>query len=290
MPDASPTVRRRRLGQALRDLRTQAEISGDQAGAAVERSGSWISRLEAGRVGIRLVDLRLLLQLYGLTDPSRKEELEGLARQGQQRGWWSRYADALPESLLLYIGLEAEATSQCLYSNSVVPGILQVEDYSRATLRQGLLSADKRDPEIIEKRVKARMARQELLKRNEPPHLTAVLEESVLLRPIGGVDVFRRQLEYLVMAARLPFLDLRVLPFASSVRSFLVTSFTILSFEADPDIVYIETAAGGVYEHEEEVQLYKEIFQQLGQASLDAEASVAALRRAQERLTHEQPE
>jgi len=284
MPGGSPTVRRRRLGQVLRELRTRAGVSGDQAGAIIERSGSWISRLEAGRVGVRLVDLRVLLELYGLTDAHRREELEDLAREGQQRGWWSKYADALPESYSLYIGLETEATSQLIYQNSVVPGLLQTESYCRAAIQQGLAPLERPDPAIVEKRVSARIRRQDLLERQDPPRLSVVLEESVLRRSIGGRDVIRLQISRLIDVARMPFVTLRLIPFAKTDQIILTTPFTVLSFVEDPDLVYLETATGGVYEHEDEVQLYRNIFEQLLRASLDAEATVAALREAQEGL------
>jgi transcriptional regulator with XRE-family HTH domain len=111
MEGGSPTVRRRRLGRTLRDLRIRAGLSGNAAGAAVERSGSWISRVESGRVGLRGLDLRPLLDLYGVHDQQRRDELEGLAREGKQRGWWSRYSDSLPEAFIVFVGLEAAAQS-----------------------------------------------------------------------------------------------------------------------------------------------------------------------------------
>ena len=53
MADGSPTVRRRRLGLILRSLREKAGMTGEEVGAAIERSGSWVSRVETGRVGLR---------------------------------------------------------------------------------------------------------------------------------------------------------------------------------------------------------------------------------------------
>jgi hypothetical protein len=285
MSGGSPTVRRRRLGHALRSLRLSAGVNGDVAGEAVERTASWISRLEAGRVGIRTIDLRQLLDLYNVTDPIRRKELEDLAKEGQKRAWWSRYTDSLPESYSLFIGLEAEAVAQRVFTNSVVPGLLQTRSYCRATIEQGLLPTEKRSPQVIEKRVEARMTRQLLLQQQDPLRLSAIIDESVLHRSIGGAAVLRDQLGHLIEMAHQPFVDLRVLPFAHSDRIVLVTAFTVLSFPQDPDVVYVETATGGVYENESDVQLYMDIFRQLEAASLDAEASVAALRRALKGLT-----
>jgi transcriptional regulator with XRE-family HTH domain len=282
MPPGGPTLARRRLGQALRDLREQAGMTGDDVGSAVERSGSWVSRLEAGRVGLRTRDLGDLLDLYRLNDPGRREELIQLARDSHRRGWWSKFADALPESYAIYIGLESEARSQFIYDNVVVPGLLQTEAYCRAVLRQAVPLVK---PDLVERRTAARMARQEQLFSTGAPELRVVLDEAVLHRSFGGRQILRDQLTHLVRTAEQPFLDLRILPFSNSERSVLATSFTILLFERDSDIVYVETATGGVYEHEEDVPMYHEIFTHIRDATLDAQESVAVLRQALERLT-----
>jgi hypothetical protein len=138
-------------------------MTGDEVGFAVERSGSWVSRLEAGHVGLRTRDLGDLLDLYRLADPSRREELAQLARDSHRHGWWSKYADALPESYAIYIGLESESRSQLIYDNVVVPGILQTEAYCRAILRQAVPLVK---PDLIERRTAARMARQDQLFRS----------------------------------------------------------------------------------------------------------------------------
>jgi transcriptional regulator with XRE-family HTH domain len=282
MPTGGPTVPRRRLGQALRDLRERAGMTGDEVGSAVERSGSWVSRLEAGRVGLRTRDLGDLLDLYQLTDPGRRAELTQLARESHRRGWWSKYADAISESYAIYIGLEAESRSQLIYDNVVVPGLLQTEAYCRAVLRQAVLRIK---PDLIEKRVAVRMARQEQLASVDAPELHIILDEAVLHRSIGGREVLRDQLNHLLRTVQERPLDLRILPFANSERMVIATAFTILTFEHDPDIVYVETATGGVYEHEDEVAAYREVFNLLQNATLDAKGSVALLRQALEGLT-----
>src|SRR5690349_13373345 len=132
----SSALQRRRLGQALRRLRDQAKLTGDEAGQAVERSGSWISRVEAGRVGVRLRELRDLFELYGLTNAREREDLEALAQSGKRRGWWSSYG--LPESYAVYVGLEDEAESLRMYHNLVVPGLFQTERYMRAVFQRGI--------------------------------------------------------------------------------------------------------------------------------------------------------
>ncbi|HZN73509.1 MAG TPA: helix-turn-helix transcriptional regulator [Micromonosporaceae bacterium] len=274
MEGGSPTLRRRRLGHALRRLRDKAGLTGDEAGARLERSGSWISRVEAGRVGLRTRDLTDLLDLYQLDDPQRREELAALAREGKQRGWWSRYSDAIHESLAIFIGLEAEAHSMLIYEQTVVPGLLQTEEYSRAIFRQSVHSIR---PEVLEARVHVRMTRQNRIKEPDPLQLRVVLDEAVLHRAVGGRSTLRDQLIRLADTAASPWLELLIVPFD---RSYQVAtgSFIVMEFPQDPDIVYLETPMGGVYEEgRQETDLYRTIFEVLAAAALDRVASVAFL-------------
>jgi len=118
----SPTVRRRRLGLILRGLREKARLTGEEVGTAIERSGSWVSRVETGRVGLRGRDLNDLLELYKVEDRALSDELLALAREGKQRGWWSKYADTLFGPYATYIGFESEAAELLVYETLIVHG------------------------------------------------------------------------------------------------------------------------------------------------------------------------
>jgi len=247
MANGSPTVRRRRLGLILRNLREKRGLTGEQVGAAVERSGSWVSRVETGRVGLRGRDLCDLLDLFGVKDIRLREELLALAREGKQRGWWSKYADSLSGPYATYIGFEAEATKLQVYETLTVHGLLQTEDYARALFRAALPSIG---GDAVERRVKVRMARQELLvnrppavlrevsprtadrqpvQRLRPLDLWAIFDESVLHREIGGGDVLRGQLKRLLQAAELPNVTVQILPFSAGAHPGMVGSFTVIA-------------------------------------------------------------
>jgi transcriptional regulator with XRE-family HTH domain len=279
----SPTLRRRRLGHALRDLREQAGLTGDQAGAVVERSGSWVSRVESGRVGLRVRELRDLLARYGVDDLQRRQELEELAVEGKQRGWWSKYADVLAEQYLTYIGLEAEARSILIYEDRLVPGLFQTEDYCRAIYGQAVppLSA-----EVFEARVKVRMNRQRILTADEPPQLRVVLDERVLYRAVGGTEVLKDQMTHLGEMAHKPFVDLRILPLAYGDEFVTASSFHVMTFLKDPSVVYVETFSGGVVvDSEQDVGVHSKIFEHLSAvASERATTAGDLLEKALERL------
>jgi len=275
----SPTLRRRRLGRALRSLRDKAGLTGDEVGARIERSGSWISRVEAGRVGLRVRDLRDLLDLYQLDDPHRRAELEALAKEGKQRGWWSQYSDDIAESYAILIGLEADARGLLAYENTVVPGLLQTADYCRAIIRQYARPAV--SLEVLETRVHVRMVRQERLRQAGPQVLRFILDESVLHREIGGRRVLRDQLVYLAEAAALGRVDLRIIRFSAGDYVVPKASFMIIQFGNDPDVVYLENylGGGGVFEDGiEEALEYRSIFSMLTAAALDPVASAALIR------------
>lgn len=284
MAGGSPTIRRRRLGRILRELRERAGMTGQAAAVAAERSASWISRVEGGRVGLRGPDLRMLLDEYGLRDPRRRQELAELAREGKQRGWWSGYTEALPEPLVVFIGLESAATSVKEYDNRVVPGLLQTEPYCRAIVRRGVSNGPLSEHEI-EARVRVRMARQAQLAQH-PPGLQFLLDEAVLYRTIGGKGALRVQLERLLVAGRQSHIDLRVIPFEHGDQTVSTGSYTVMTFDEDPAAVWHETPLGMTYEDgHEEVQTYLSIFEQLNAAALDVTSTAKLIRKARNKLS-----
>ena len=186
-----PTVQRLVLGNQLHRLRESRGISAEQAAEAIRGSHSKISRMEHGRVGFKERDVGDLLTLYGVTDSEERAALLNLAREANTPGWWHAYSDILPSWLESYVGLEAAASVIRTYQIQFVPGLLQTEEYARAVIQVGAISAD--DAEI-DRRVALRLGRQKLLTREEPPRFWVVMDEAALWRPIGGRDVMRGQL------------------------------------------------------------------------------------------------
>ena len=150
----SPTLRRRRLGHELRELREQAGLTLDQAAARLEDfSAAKISRIETAKVGARPRDVEDLLALYGVQDAQHRKNLITLTREASQRGWWEQFTDAMSPSQELYIGLEAEAVLIRMFGAQVISGIFQTEAYAREVLKVIWTSEP---PEQIERRVKVR--------------------------------------------------------------------------------------------------------------------------------------
>jgi len=264
-------------------MRERAGLTGEEVGAAIERSGSWVSRVETGRVGLRGRDLTDLLQLYGVDDQPTADELLAMAREGKQRGWWSKYADTLTGPYATYIGFEAEAAELLVYETSLVHGLLQTEEYARAIFGA---ATPPNSADAIERKVKVRMARQELLIRSKPLKLWAILDESVLLRRVGGPDVLRSQLKRLIEASLMPNVTIQVATFDSGPHPGMITSFTLVRFRSpdDPDLVYIEGVTGDIFAESEDALSYNEIFDHLRAAALSPMASRERIERAWEEL------
>src|SRR5262245_16007914 len=104
----SPTVGRLLLGIRLRELRTRAEITAEEAADHISRTDSTMSRMENGQTGISPRLITKLCDLYRVTDEER-EELMLLARQSKRRGWWHSYGDVLPAGFEIYLGIEDAA-------------------------------------------------------------------------------------------------------------------------------------------------------------------------------------
>ena len=267
-----PTVLRILLGGQLRKLREAAGISPDRAGYEIRASRSKISRVEHGRVSFKERDVADLLTLYGVTDEHERRRMLNLAQHANSQGWWSRYDDVMPDWFETYVGLEQATSLIRTYELQFVPGLFQTEDYARAVTVLGHRSAP---AEEIERRVGLRLQRQQILtRRDATPRVWAVIDESALRRPLGGLDVMRTQLAHLIQLTELPQVTLQIMPFDRGGHSAAGGSFSILRFAEPelPDIVYIEQLTGALYlDRLEEADHYREVMN-----SLSAEAETPA--------------
>jgi transcriptional regulator with XRE-family HTH domain len=270
----SPTVRRRRLGLELRQLREAARLTLDDVGEKLEWSGAKVSRIENARVRVTPRDVRDLLEVYGVTDEARQKNLILLTREARERAWWEDYREAVAAEARAYVGVEEEALALHAFDVHIANGLLQTEEYARAVLRGVLIFAT---AEEVERAVRLRMGRQKVLhKEDHPLQLWSVIDESVLRRRVGGPQILRGQLRRLVESAELPNVTLQVLPLAAGAHAGIDGGFMIAEFRSpDPDVVYIEYRTGGVYlEDEDDVGQYNRVFNRLQAKAMDPDESV----------------
>jgi transcriptional regulator with XRE-family HTH domain len=259
---AGPTVQRLVLGGHLRRLREQAGMTTERAAASIRGSHSKISRMEHGRVGFKVRDIGDLLTLYGVGEGTEREALLKLASEANTPGWWQAYSDILPHWVEPYFGLEAAASVIREFELQFVPGLLQIEDYARAVIRLGNLPSEE---EVI-RRAQARVSRQEILRREDPPKMWAVLDEGALSRMIGSPQVMKAQLRHLIEMCEHPAVTLQILPFSAGAHRAMGGPFTILRYNEPDlrDVVYIEQLTSALYlDKPTEVDAYIEVIEEV---------------------------
>ncbi|MET9696688.1 helix-turn-helix transcriptional regulator [Streptomyces sp. NPDC006529] len=263
-----PAVRRRKLGEELRALRDRSGLTSGEAARIVGWHQSKISRIETGRSGVKPEDVRLLLDAYGGVGAQQRALLEALSASAAGPGpeigrgpqWWHDYRGLLPQEYRDFISLEAGARSARTVELSVVPGLLQTPAYARAVTRAALGGLPEPKVDAL---VDVRLARQSVLRTDPPLELSAVLDEAVLRRQIGGPGVMAEQLRSLVVVARLPQVRLQVLPFSVGGHLGLTGPFVIFSFPdiADLDVVVLDHLTSSLYlERKEDLEAYSAAF------------------------------
>jgi transcriptional regulator with XRE-family HTH domain len=270
----SPTVRRRRLGQELRQLRDAAGLTIEEVAERLEVSPAKISRIETGRVGVRPRDVSDLLDQYEVQG-SHRDNLLTLTREARQQGWWHSYSDVLSEGTDIWVGLETEAKTIRSYEVQLIPGLLQTSEYARAVLRAHYRS--EQSPEQIEQRVKFRMARQQLVIEQNNTPIWVVLDEAVLRRQMGPPEVMQSQYRRLIELSEEYNITIQVLPFDAGVYSGVPVGFLIMQLaQPDPDVVVIEHRGGVLYlERPQEVAAYTHIFDRIRATAKGPEESIS---------------
>ncbi|MEW2380685.1 helix-turn-helix transcriptional regulator [Micromonospora sp. NPDC047707] len=263
----NPTIQRRRLGLALKRAREEAGKTQDDAAAVIDAAASKVSRLELGQSGIKLTDLNVLLDLYGVVG-EEAETLRELARAGRQRGRWSTYRNAVPDWFRQYLDLEGDASEIRWYQPEVVPGILQIEPYIRA---MNATAHPRPTAEDADRQVAVRLERQAILREQDGPDLSFILSESALRRSIGDGATMQSQLLHLADVGEQPNVSLQVFPFDAQTYETASFNFIILRFgdDAASDVIYVETFTDADYlDRPDAVRAYTRLWDRLRAAAL----------------------
>lgn len=260
-------ARRRRLAAELRRLREHVGLAEDEA---TERLGwpsnSKLSRIELGKSGVKQTDLQGLLDLYNVTGVHRAE-LIALAEESRKSGQFQSASTRLPGELVAFLEAEADAESIWVWEPLIVPGLLQTENYTRSLL-QAWVDRFSLPSGEVDRRIEARRVRQEVLTRDPPVQLSAVIDESVLHRRIGDAAVMREQLDRLITLSELPYIEVRILPLNGEhlvgTGSFNYLRFRQIHAVLLNDVVAFEHLTGmDEVEDESDVHQYKAVFESL---------------------------
>ena len=267
MPTIDPSESARAyLAYHLKRLREEKGWSQPALGTKIHVSGSLISGIETQQRRPTLKNLQALDRAFGLDQFFAPLYPRILEETGLPAGF-PEYADA-----------EAEAGMIRTYQNFVFHGLLQTPEYARAVLAAG------EQPNKLEKLINTRLERQEILEREEPPLIIALLDASTLRRPFGGREVMRAQLERLLELAELPHVQIHIVP--ENAELCPEGAFTLLSSPGEPDLSYAEMAGGWgqLIDDAEYVAKLGILFELIRSKALTAEDSIAAIRKALEEL------
>ncbi|SEG82478.1 Helix-turn-helix domain-containing protein [Actinacidiphila yanglinensis] len=266
-PDMGAKAMARVLGSYLRALRESRCISPVAAGRHIRAHASKISRMETAHVNLKVRDVDELLTLYG-ADPRERAQIASMVERSARPDWWQQYGEVVPDWLQQLIGLERDAHVIRTYENQFVPGLLQTPAYARAVVLSGHRLAP---PEEVDQRVELRLERQRRMSEPGAPVLWVMIDEGVLYRPVGGAQVMRDQLGYLLEVLRQPGVRLQVASYEASAAATPGAAVTYLRFAQGflPDVVYLEHMTSAVYlDRLEDLDRYR--------AALDELSAVAA--------------
>ncbi|MGV9880465.1 DUF5753 domain-containing protein [Streptomyces sp. NPDC003379] len=149
--------------------------------------------------------------------------------------------DLFPRWADEYMDLEREAIALSWYDNQVLPGLLQTDPYAHAVF---LSKVPALTEDEIALRVTARMERQKILHRKDPPTISFIISEVTVMDRLGGNEAYYEQLRRLREAADLHGVTLQIMPIGRDVHAGLDGPFTLLETPDHQHIAYIEAQRG----------------------------------------------
>jgi transcriptional regulator with XRE-family HTH domain len=276
-----PTLRGEHLGEELRKLRKEAQLTLTVAGKHIDMSEPTMSLMESGKRSLKFEDVAGLLAIYGVNGEKRAAML-AMAREADQRGWTLRITQA--QNMHALRRLEAKATKIVEFSPMLIPGLLQTTPYMLALFREaGHVSEE----EALD-RMTDRLQRQQVL-RYPSPEYVAMIDEMALRRRVGGRQVLREQLTYLTEAAQRPKISVRVVPNLDRAHGGLDGGYRRLHV---PDrtigVVHVDNRVYSQFlEEEDDAKAYDKVTEDLLALALDEADSVRLIAGIAEELKGE---
>jgi transcriptional regulator with XRE-family HTH domain len=227
-PGASPL---HFFGSEVRQARAAAGMTLAVLGAVVPCDASTVSRVEAG-----------------LAEPTERFAVACDEAFPQMNGWFTRFwtgsqrwAGPHPPWFRDWVAIEQRAGEIRWWEPLLVPGLLQTPGYAQA-----IFASWRRGDGDIDAKLAARLARQGILDRDDPPDLRVLLEESVLHRSVGGPEVMAAQLEHLAALGHRPAITIQVVPGAAGAYAGLSGAFAVATMAGEPQAAYLETGVRGM--------------------------------------------
>ncbi len=213
------------FGQTMKMLRLRAGLDREEFGRRLGYSASTIASFEQGR---RIPSLRTIDQADEVLGA---EGLLCLWKEEVERAQYPVFFQGMA-------ALEKECLELLMYDTHVVNGLLQTEEYMRALLA---MRRPPLNPETVEQRVTARLARQDIFDRRPVPLLSFVMDEAVLRHRYGGRSVVKGQLEFILLAGQRDNVEIQVMPTDCEENAGVNGPFTVVTRRDGKKFVYTET-------------------------------------------------
>jgi transcriptional regulator with XRE-family HTH domain len=188
--------------------------------------------------------------------------------------------ELVPDWLDRWRTIEALASELNSFEIFVIPGLLQTPDYARA-----ILAAGHTRPLDLDAQVRARLDRQQILTKDDPPMLVAVLDDNAIRRMIGSAQVMHDQLMHLLEMAEQPHIRLQIIPHDVGAYAGLTGPFVIATLDGE-QVVYQEAALRGhIIEGQPDVAAFKRMWAALRADALPRKASLDLILKAAKQWT-----
>ncbi|WP_432048177.1 helix-turn-helix domain-containing protein [Streptomyces asiaticus] len=222
-PESSDSLKA--FGAIVKVFRERAGLTQEELAPLLQYSVQTLASVEQGR---RFPQTEFVeraedvLDAFGVLRAAARH----LARRPGLAAWFRQWA-----------GLEEQAVTLCTYECRVVPGLLQTEAYARAVI---LSVPPPPDEEQVEQRVTARLARQQLLHRRPPIAFSFIIEEALLERHTGGVEVTKELIDHLLNWVELWNVELQIMSLRQSDHAGLDGPVQLLETPDNTWLAYIE--------------------------------------------------
>ncbi|WP_035846563.1 helix-turn-helix domain-containing protein [Kitasatospora azatica] len=245
------------------------------------RQAKGLSQRELGQ--LCFVAHTRIAQIELATDPPNWDLVKlidaALEAKGAVTSLWVHFNGPVMDYAKVFLLRQAQARMIQEYS-PVIPGLAQTEAYARAMLTAGEgLFGDA----TVEETLPGRLARQEILKGQNPPWYRITLHESALHLNIGGRDAMCGQLAHLLKLNERRRIDVQVVPFGSLDPTAVNGSLCLLTMEDGSRAAYTEGFNIGHYlERPEDVTRMALIYDRVQAAALPPDLSAAFIKNVME--------
>lgn len=288
-PFGELSTQRRRLGEALRAVRANAGLSGEQLAKQLGISQSRVSRIELGQQAASADLVRRWAEVTGASEDRVAELVESAKTAGTEAVVWRNAMNrGLARLQQDSRELEASAATIRSFQPVLVPGLLQVPEYARRIFAAG---NPEHSPAEIAAAVAARVDRQLLLYEGTA-RFEFVITEVALRWRVGPPHVMLAQLDRITAVASLDSVDVRVIPLDIELETWHEHGFNLKDDRPEDDpVVTVETQTSQVTStHPAEVAFYRDAFVRLRDAALHGPEADELLRRIREGLMRAQSE